>query len=190
MLRPPQVLWSGLPCDNFHLLIACSILVSQRGELIGSDHDFNTILKVSAECVCVYVCVSVCVCCHSVYNSTLCSAAHQRAHHEAGPADRPARSGVHLPAADPVQGRRRGLRRSFTGRASLVPDLLTFPLLPQELSLKVQEVLGLYIPSSSEEDSPDSSQASETQRLLASSPAGASSSSSSSSPAARVPTYP
>ncbi|CAB1457466.1 unnamed protein product [Pleuronectes platessa] len=40
-----EVQWTGLPCDNFHLLIACSILESQRGELIGSDHDFNTILK-------------------------------------------------------------------------------------------------------------------------------------------------
>uniref|UniRef100_A0A3Q2D3M0 TBC1 domain family, member 17 n=1 Tax=Cyprinodon variegatus TaxID=28743 RepID=A0A3Q2D3M0_CYPVA len=40
-----EVLWSQLPCSNFHLLIACSILESQRGELIGSDHDFNTILK-------------------------------------------------------------------------------------------------------------------------------------------------
>uniref|UniRef100_A0A8C4I8S0 TBC1 domain family member 15 n=1 Tax=Dicentrarchus labrax TaxID=13489 RepID=A0A8C4I8S0_DICLA len=40
-----EVLWTRLPCDNFHLLIACSILQSQRGELIGSDHDFNTILK-------------------------------------------------------------------------------------------------------------------------------------------------
>ncbi|KAA8585470.1 hypothetical protein FQN60_004164, partial [Etheostoma spectabile] len=40
-----EVLWTQLPCDNFHLLIACSILKSQRGELIGSDHDFNTILK-------------------------------------------------------------------------------------------------------------------------------------------------
>lgn len=49
---PPQVLWTRLPCENFHLLIACSILESQRGELIGSDHDFNTILKVCA-CACV-----------------------------------------------------------------------------------------------------------------------------------------
>lgn len=40
-----EVLWTRLPCENFHLLIACSILDSQRGELIGSDHDFNTILK-------------------------------------------------------------------------------------------------------------------------------------------------
>uniref|UniRef100_A0A8C6SX65 TBC1 domain family member 15 n=1 Tax=Neogobius melanostomus TaxID=47308 RepID=A0A8C6SX65_9GOBI len=40
-----EVMWSRLPCENFHLLVACSILESQRGELIGSDHDFNTILK-------------------------------------------------------------------------------------------------------------------------------------------------
>ncbi|XP_024128491.1 TBC1 domain family member 17 [Oryzias melastigma] len=40
-----EVLWTCLPCENFHLLIACSILQSQRGELIGSNHDFNTILK-------------------------------------------------------------------------------------------------------------------------------------------------
>ncbi|CAL8304181.1 unnamed protein product [Merluccius merluccius] len=40
-----EVMWTRLPCDNFHLLLACSILESQRGELIGSDHDFNTILK-------------------------------------------------------------------------------------------------------------------------------------------------
>uniref|UniRef100_A0A8C7XD29 TBC1 domain family member 15 n=1 Tax=Oryzias sinensis TaxID=183150 RepID=A0A8C7XD29_9TELE len=40
-----EVLWTCLPCENFHLVIACSILQSQRGELIGSNHDFNTILK-------------------------------------------------------------------------------------------------------------------------------------------------
>uniref|UniRef100_A0A8C9WBN5 TBC1 domain family member 15 n=1 Tax=Scleropages formosus TaxID=113540 RepID=A0A8C9WBN5_SCLFO len=40
-----EVMWTGLPCSNFHLLIACAILESQRGELIGSEHDFNTILK-------------------------------------------------------------------------------------------------------------------------------------------------
>ncbi|KAG7259708.1 hypothetical protein CRUP_015920, partial [Coryphaenoides rupestris] len=40
-----EVMWTRLPCDNFHLLLACSILESQRGELIGSQHDFNTILK-------------------------------------------------------------------------------------------------------------------------------------------------
>ncbi|KAL6476518.1 hypothetical protein MHYP_G00150170 [Metynnis hypsauchen] len=40
-----EVLWTRLPCANFHLLMACAILESQRGELIGSNHDFNTILK-------------------------------------------------------------------------------------------------------------------------------------------------
>ncbi|KAM9457040.1 TBC1 domain family member 17 [Clarias gariepinus] len=40
-----EVLWTGLPCSNFHLVMACAILESQRGELIGSNHDFNTILK-------------------------------------------------------------------------------------------------------------------------------------------------
>ncbi|KAL4658300.1 TBC1 domain family member 17 [Arapaima gigas] len=40
-----EVMWTRLPCANFHLLMACAILESQRGELIGSDHDFNTILK-------------------------------------------------------------------------------------------------------------------------------------------------
>ncbi|TSQ23989.1 TBC1 domain family member 17 [Bagarius yarrelli] len=40
-----DVLWTRLPCANFHLLLACAILESQRGELIGSNHDFNTILK-------------------------------------------------------------------------------------------------------------------------------------------------
>uniref|UniRef100_A0A3B4GG31 TBC1 domain family, member 17 n=1 Tax=Pundamilia nyererei TaxID=303518 RepID=A0A3B4GG31_9CICH len=31
-----EVLWTRLPCENFHLLIACSILESQREELIVS----------------------------------------------------------------------------------------------------------------------------------------------------------
>lgn len=41
-----QVFWTRLPCENFHLLMACAILEEQRGELIGSNHDFNSILKV------------------------------------------------------------------------------------------------------------------------------------------------
>ncbi|XP_062387731.1 TBC1 domain family member 17 [Sardina pilchardus] len=40
-----EVMWTRLPCSNFHLLMACAILESQKGELIGSNHDFNTILK-------------------------------------------------------------------------------------------------------------------------------------------------
>ncbi len=55
--------------------MACSILESQKGELIGSNHDFNSILKVilcvvvwcvcfqhmNEVCVCVCSCVCVCV---------------------------------------------------------------------------------------------------------------------------------
>lgn len=44
-----QVFWTRLPCENFHLLMASAILESQRGELIGSNHDFNSILKVCIE---------------------------------------------------------------------------------------------------------------------------------------------
>lgn len=54
----------------------------------------------------------------------------------------------------------------------------------KELPLRVQQVLGLYIPSSSEENSPDS-QASETQRLISQPQAGAASCNT-----AHCPTYP
>nr|XP_055050034.1 TBC1 domain family member 17 [Misgurnus anguillicaudatus] len=40
-----EVFWTRLPCENIHLLMACSILESQKKELIGSNHDFNSILK-------------------------------------------------------------------------------------------------------------------------------------------------
>ncbi|XP_066564843.1 TBC1 domain family member 17 isoform X2 [Amia ocellicauda] len=40
-----EVMWTGLPCSNFHLLVACGILTSQRVALMGSDYDFNMILK-------------------------------------------------------------------------------------------------------------------------------------------------
>ncbi|XP_031718027.1 TBC1 domain family member 17 isoform X2 [Anarrhichthys ocellatus] len=122
-----EVAWSGLPCDNFHLLIACSILESQRGELIGSDHDFNTILK-------------------HINELTM----------------------------------KLDLQSVLRGAEAIYLQLTQC----KELPLKVQQVLGLYVPSSSEEDSPDS-QASDTQRLLCESQEGAASASS-----ARVPTYP
>uniref|UniRef100_A0A8C4IAQ7 TBC1 domain family, member 17 n=1 Tax=Dicentrarchus labrax TaxID=13489 RepID=A0A8C4IAQ7_DICLA len=115
-----EVLWTRLPCDNFHLLIACSILQSQRGELIGSDHDFNTILK-------------------HINELTM----------------------------------KLDLQSVLRGAEAIYLQLIQC----KELPLKVQQVLGLYIPSSSEEDSPDS-QASETQRLLSESQAGAASSNS------------
>uniref|UniRef100_A0A8P4JXW0 TBC1 domain family, member 17 n=1 Tax=Dicentrarchus labrax TaxID=13489 RepID=A0A8P4JXW0_DICLA len=119
-----EVLWTRLPCDNFHLLIACSILQSQRGELIGSDHDFNTILK-------------------HINELTM----------------------------------KLDLQSVLRGAEAIYLQLIQC----KELPLKVQQVLGLYIPSSSEEDSPDS-QASETQRLLSESQAGAASSNSACGP--------
>uniref|UniRef100_A0A6Q2XTG5 Rab-GAP TBC domain-containing protein n=1 Tax=Esox lucius TaxID=8010 RepID=A0A6Q2XTG5_ESOLU len=119
-----EVLWTRLPCENFHLLMAASILESQRGELIGSDHDFNTILKVSM-----------------LYDIT-------------------------APPPSPCS---------------------------QELPGKVQEVIGLYVPPSSDETSPES-ESHETQHLLSQSQTAATATSQSSSgaaTAARPPTtYP
>ncbi|XP_072281789.1 TBC1 domain family member 17 isoform X2 [Pyxicephalus adspersus] len=42
-----EVLWTGLPCPNFHLLIACGILDLERDALMHSDYGFNEILKLS-----------------------------------------------------------------------------------------------------------------------------------------------
>ncbi|XP_035037140.1 TBC1 domain family member 17 [Hippoglossus stenolepis] len=115
-----EVQWTGLPCDNFHLLIACSILSSQRGELIGSDHDFNTILK-------------------HINELTM----------------------------------KLDLQTVLRGAEAIYLQFIQC----KELPLKVQRVLGLHVPPSSDEDSPDS-QAGEAQRLLSQSQAGASSSNS------------
>ncbi|XP_061566909.1 TBC1 domain family member 17 [Cololabis saira] len=110
-----EVLWSRLPCDNFHLVIACSILQSQRGELIGSDHDLNTILK-------------------HINELTM----------------------------------KLDLQSILHDAEAIYLQLVQC----KELPLKVQQVLGLYVPSSSEESSPDS-RSSETQRLLSQPQAGA-----------------
>lgn len=46
-LSPPsKVLWTGLPCPCFHLLVACGILDSEREALMNSGFGFNEILKV------------------------------------------------------------------------------------------------------------------------------------------------
>ncbi|XP_029913158.1 TBC1 domain family member 17 [Myripristis murdjan] len=103
-----EVLWTRLPCDNFHLLIACSILESQRGELIGSDHDFNTILK-------------------HINELTM----------------------------------KLDLQTVLCGAEAIYLQLVQC----KELPVRVQEVLGLRSPSSSEEESPDT-ESSETQHLL------------------------
>lgn len=70
----------------------------------------------------------------------------------------------------------------FSNLQMFTPPFLLCP--PQELPLKVQQVLGIYVPSSSEKESPDS-QASETQHLFGQSQAGAAASNST-----RAPTYP
>jgi len=43
----PQVMWTGLPCDNFHLLICCAILDSEKKKIMEENYGFNEILKVS-----------------------------------------------------------------------------------------------------------------------------------------------
>ncbi|KAG8433927.1 hypothetical protein GDO86_012337 [Hymenochirus boettgeri] len=40
-----EVLWTGFPCPNFHLLVACGILDLERDALMNSDYGFNEILK-------------------------------------------------------------------------------------------------------------------------------------------------
>uniref|UniRef100_A0A8C1M5P8 TBC1 domain family, member 17 n=1 Tax=Cyprinus carpio TaxID=7962 RepID=A0A8C1M5P8_CYPCA len=113
-----QVLWTRLPCENFHLLMACSILESQKRELIGSNHDFNSILK-------------------HINELTM----------------------------------KLDLQSILCGAEAIYLQLTNC----KELSLKVQEVLGLRVPSSSSEESPNS-EPSETDSLLAQSEArGASS---------------
>uniref|UniRef100_A0A8C2HGB6 TBC1 domain family member 15 n=1 Tax=Cyprinus carpio TaxID=7962 RepID=A0A8C2HGB6_CYPCA len=102
-----EVLWTRLPCENFHLLMACFILESQKEELIGSNHDFNSILK-------------------------------------------------HI--------------NELTMKLDLQPILcgaeaIYLQLTHCKLPLKVQEVLGLRVPSSSSEESPDS-EPKETDTLL------------------------
>ncbi|XP_052402009.1 TBC1 domain family member 17 [Carassius gibelio] len=103
-----EVLWTRLPCENFHLLMACSILESQKEELIGSNHDFNSILK-------------------HINELTM----------------------------------KLDLQSVLCGSEAIYLQLTHC----KELPLKVQEVLGLRVPSSSSEESPDS-EPKETHTLL------------------------
>uniref|UniRef100_A0A8C1V3Z5 TBC1 domain family, member 17 n=1 Tax=Cyprinus carpio TaxID=7962 RepID=A0A8C1V3Z5_CYPCA len=113
-----EVLWTRLPCENFHLLMACFILESQKEELIGSNHDFNSILK-------------------HINELTM----------------------------------KLDLQPILCGAEAIYLQLTHC----KELPLKVQEVLGLRVPSSSSEESPDS-EPKETDTLLTQSEArGASS---------------
>ncbi|XP_048473661.1 TBC1 domain family member 17 isoform X1 [Rhincodon typus] len=45
ILRLWEVLWTGLPCPNFHLLVCCAILDSERDALMNPNYGFNEILK-------------------------------------------------------------------------------------------------------------------------------------------------
>lgn len=47
-LLTPQVLWTGLPGPNLHLLVACAILDMERDTLMLSGFGSNEILKVRA----------------------------------------------------------------------------------------------------------------------------------------------
>ncbi|XP_005991037.1 TBC1 domain family member 17 [Latimeria chalumnae] len=45
ILRLWEVQWTGLPCPNFHLLVCCAILDSEREALMNSSYGLNEILK-------------------------------------------------------------------------------------------------------------------------------------------------
>ncbi|CAH2108610.1 unnamed protein product [Euphydryas editha] len=45
IMRLWEVLWTGLPCRNFHLLICVAILDDQKDLLISKDYGFTEILK-------------------------------------------------------------------------------------------------------------------------------------------------
>ncbi|XP_040199922.1 TBC1 domain family member 15 [Rana temporaria] len=40
-----EVIWTGLPCQNFHLLICCAILESEKKQIMEQNYGFNEILK-------------------------------------------------------------------------------------------------------------------------------------------------
>ncbi|XP_067830479.1 TBC1 domain family member 17 isoform X4 [Heptranchias perlo] len=45
ILRLWEVQWTGQPCPNFHLLVCCAILDSERDALMNPNYGFNEILK-------------------------------------------------------------------------------------------------------------------------------------------------
>ena len=47
VMRLWEVLWSGLPCDNFHLLVCVAILETEKQALMENNYGFTEILKVS-----------------------------------------------------------------------------------------------------------------------------------------------
>ncbi|XP_059916030.1 TBC1 domain family member 15 isoform X2 [Gadus macrocephalus] len=45
VLRLWEVMWTGLPCQNLHLLVCCSILDSEKQKIMEENYGFNEILK-------------------------------------------------------------------------------------------------------------------------------------------------
>uniref|UniRef100_A0A8C2JXI0 TBC1 domain family, member 15 n=1 Tax=Cyprinus carpio TaxID=7962 RepID=A0A8C2JXI0_CYPCA len=45
VLRLWEVLWTRLPCQNFHLLVCCAILDSEKQKIMDRKYGFNEILK-------------------------------------------------------------------------------------------------------------------------------------------------
>uniref|UniRef100_A0A8B9L045 TBC1 domain family member 15 n=1 Tax=Astyanax mexicanus TaxID=7994 RepID=A0A8B9L045_ASTMX len=45
VLRLWEVMWTGLPCHNFHLLVCCAILDSEKQKIMDRHYGFNEILK-------------------------------------------------------------------------------------------------------------------------------------------------
>nr|XP_012594292.1 TBC1 domain family member 15 isoform X2 [Microcebus murinus] len=45
ILRLWEVMWTELPCKNFHLLVCCAILESEKQQIMEKHYGFNEILK-------------------------------------------------------------------------------------------------------------------------------------------------
>ncbi|XP_008410113.1 TBC1 domain family member 15 isoform X2 [Poecilia reticulata] len=45
VLRLWEVMWTELPCQNFHLLVCCAILDSEKQKIMEENYGFNEILK-------------------------------------------------------------------------------------------------------------------------------------------------
>ncbi|XP_031414224.1 TBC1 domain family member 15 isoform X2 [Clupea harengus] len=45
VLRLWEVMWTGLPCQNFHLLVCCAILDAEKQKIMQERYGFNEILK-------------------------------------------------------------------------------------------------------------------------------------------------
>jgi TBC1 domain family member 15 len=50
IMRIWEILWTDLPCKNFHLLIVISILLMRKDDIMSNEYGFNEILKVIILC--------------------------------------------------------------------------------------------------------------------------------------------